>query len=144
VQKSRPRVDFPRVQGPFYKITKITWNNELFYRGKSFRPGPHVMDHGWVARSTVDWRWREPKGTGVRRCARRSLASGHSGAQELAGWGTTERGEHEDPGSGLTGARAAVERQRDGEDERRRLELGARAKDGVRELGRERKRGGEG
>jgi hypothetical protein len=34
VQKSRPRVDFPRVQGPFYKITKITWNNELFYRGK--------------------------------------------------------------------------------------------------------------
>jgi hypothetical protein len=31
--KSRPRVDFLRVQGPFCKISKITRNNELFYNG---------------------------------------------------------------------------------------------------------------
>jgi hypothetical protein len=32
-KKSGPWVDFLRVQGPFYKISKITWNNELFYKG---------------------------------------------------------------------------------------------------------------
>jgi hypothetical protein len=37
-----------------------------------------------------------------------------------------------------------VERLRDGGDERRWLELGMRAKEGVRELEREGKRGGEG
>jgi hypothetical protein len=44
----------------------------------------------------------------------------------------------------LTGARAAPVRWRDGGEERRRFELGARAKEGVRVLGREGKRGGEG
>jgi hypothetical protein len=38
----------------------------------------------------------------------------------------------------------AAERQRDGGQERRRLELGARAKEGVRKLRREGERGGEG
>jgi hypothetical protein len=37
----------------------------------------------------------------------------------------------------LTGARAAPVRWRDGGEERRRFELGARAKEGVRVLGRE-------
>jgi hypothetical protein len=55
-----------------------------------------------------------------------------------------ERGEHGDPDSGLTRARAAVERRHDVGDERRGLELSARATKGVRELKRERKRGGEG
>jgi hypothetical protein len=31
--KSGPRVDFPRVQGPFCKISEITRNNELFFNG---------------------------------------------------------------------------------------------------------------
>jgi hypothetical protein len=40
----------------------------------------------------------------------------------------------------LTEARVAVKRRRDGDREQWRLELGARAKDGVRELGREGKK----
>jgi hypothetical protein len=31
--KSGPRVDFPKVQGPLCKISKISWNNELFSNG---------------------------------------------------------------------------------------------------------------
>jgi hypothetical protein len=58
--------------------------------------------------------------------------------------GRTERGEHGDPSSGLTGARVAVERRRNGGDERRGLELSVRATEGLRELNREGKRGGEG
>jgi hypothetical protein len=41
----------------------------------------------------------------------------------------------------LTGARAAAERQRDGGEELRRLELGVRLKEGVRELEREGEKG---
>jgi hypothetical protein len=52
-----------------------------------------------------------------------------------------ERGEHGDPGSGLTRARAAVERRHDVGNERRGLELSARATKGVRELKRERGKG---
>jgi hypothetical protein len=44
----------------------------------------------------------------------------------------------------LTGAQAASERRCDGGKEWRGLELGARVKEGVRELRREGKRGGEG
>jgi hypothetical protein len=44
----------------------------------------------------------------------------------------------------LTGARAAVKRRRDGGKERRWLELGARVKEGTRELGRQGKRSSEG
>jgi hypothetical protein len=40
--------------------------------------------------------------------AHQSLAFGHSGALKLTGGGATERGEHEELGSGFTGARAAV------------------------------------
>jgi hypothetical protein len=54
------------------------------------------------------------KGTGAQWCAHQSLASGHSGAWKLAGEDTTERGEHGEPGSSLTGARALVWRPGNG------------------------------
>jgi hypothetical protein len=54
------------------------------------------------------------KDTGVRRRAHRSMASSHSGARKLADGGTTERGEHGELGSGLTGARAVVWRPGNG------------------------------
>jgi hypothetical protein len=69
---------------------------------------------------------------------------GHFRAWEPTSGGAIERGEHGDPGSGLTRARVVVERRRDGGDERQGLELGARATEGVRELKRVGKRGGEG
>jgi hypothetical protein len=72
------------------------------------------------------------------------LPHGHSEAQALAGGGATERGEHRDPSSGLTVAPAAVERRRDGGDEWQWLELDTRVKEGMRELEREGKMGGEG
>jgi hypothetical protein len=56
--------------------------------------------------------WTE--GTKAHWRARRSLASSHSGAQKLTGGGTTERGEHREPSSGLTGARAAAWQPSDG------------------------------
>jgi hypothetical protein len=55
--------------------------------------------------------WTE--GTGVRQRAHRSMASDHSGALKLTGGGATERGEHGELGSGLTGARAVVWRPDD-------------------------------
>jgi hypothetical protein len=42
------------------------------------------------------------------------MASGHSGARKLVGGGTTERGEHGELSSGITGARAAAWRPGDG------------------------------
>jgi hypothetical protein len=53
------------------------------------------------------------EGTGARRRTHWSMASGHSGAWKLTGGGTTERGEHGELGSSLTGARAAVWRPGD-------------------------------
>jgi hypothetical protein len=50
--------------------------------------------------------WTE--GTGARRRAHRSMASGHSGALKLTGGGATERGEHGELSSGLTEVWAAV------------------------------------
>jgi hypothetical protein len=76
--------------------------------------------------------------TGPRRWLVRGWPRGHSGARELTNGSATERGEHRDPGSGLTEARAAVGMRHDGGDKRQRLELG------VRELEREGKRVGEG
>jgi hypothetical protein len=65
----------------------------------------------------------------------RAWPHGQSGARELADGGATEKGEH--------GAHAVVERRRDGGDERHGLELDTRATKSVRELKRERKKGGE-
>jgi hypothetical protein len=42
------------------------------------------------------------------------MAFGHSGALKLTGGGATERGEHGELGSGLTGARVVVWRPGDG------------------------------
>jgi hypothetical protein len=62
----------------------------------------------------------EPRGTGRWQLVG-AWPRGHTGAQELTGGGGTERGEDGDPDSGLTGARAAVERRHNGGDERRGL-----------------------
>jgi hypothetical protein len=54
------------------------------------------------------------------------MASSHSGARKLTGGGTTERGEHGELGSGLTGARAAAGRPGDDEETVEGRELGNR------------------
>jgi hypothetical protein len=64
------------------------------------------------------------EGTGARWRAHRSMASDHSRAQKLTRGGTTERGEHEELGSGLTGARAAARWPGDGGKWRWRSVLG--------------------
>jgi hypothetical protein len=53
-ETSRPWVDYPKVQGPFYKISEFNQNNELFLYRKSRGLGPWVVDHGRVTRSTMD------------------------------------------------------------------------------------------
>jgi hypothetical protein len=86
-ETSGPRVDYPKVLGPFYKISKFNRNNKLFLYRKSRGLGPRVVDHGWVARSTVD-RWRRgQEGAGAWQRAHWSGASSHSGAQELTDGG---------------------------------------------------------
>jgi hypothetical protein len=51
------------------------------------------------------------------------MASGHSSARKLIGGGTTERGEHGELGSDLTGARVAVWRPGDGGETAEEREL---------------------
>jgi hypothetical protein len=80
----------------------------IFLKRKSCGLGPRVVDHGQVARSTVDWRRREQEGARVQWRAHWSRASGHSGARELAGGGIKWRAEHGGPISGLTKAQAAL------------------------------------
>jgi hypothetical protein len=79
------------------------------------------------------------EGTGAQWHAHRSLAFGHSGAWKLTGGGTTERGEHGEPSSGLTGAQAAMWRPGDGGEmtaERKLGNGGAQAsKEGESEMG---------
>jgi hypothetical protein len=52
------------------------------------------------------------------------MAYGHSGAWKFPGGGTTERGEHRELGSGLTGALALVWRPGDGGETAEDGELG--------------------
>jgi hypothetical protein len=85
----------------------------IFLKRKSCGLGPRVVDHGQVARSTVDRRWREQEGARVQWRTHRSRASGHSIAQKLANGGGEWRAEHGDPVAGLTGARATVWRPGD-------------------------------
>jgi hypothetical protein len=62
----------------------------------------------------------------------------------LTGDGGGGRARRGGAGGVLTGARAVAERRRDRDEEWRWLELGARAKEGAKEIGREGKRGSEG
>jgi hypothetical protein len=78
-------------QKPFCKISELNRNNELFLNRKSRVLGPWVVDHGRVARSTMDWWWHGQEVTGARQCAHRCRASGHSMAQKLAGRGGARR-----------------------------------------------------
>jgi hypothetical protein len=66
------------------------------------------------------------EGAGARRHAHWSTASGRSGAPKLTGGGATEREEHGQLGSGLTGARAAAWRPGDGGAEPEAAVLGER------------------
>jgi hypothetical protein len=110
---------------------------ELFSNGKK----------AWT-RSTVHGPWAALVHGGPRIGPRRWLTGARPNSRSEARWpaggGTTGRGEHGDPSSGVTEAWATVERRRDGGNKRQRLELGARVKEGARELKREGKRGGEG
>jgi hypothetical protein len=88
------------------------------------------MDHGRVARSTVDRWWHGREDARARRCAHRSLASGHSGVWKLVGEGAEERGEHREPILGLTRAQAVLWRLGDDGEataERKLSGSGARA-----------------
>jgi hypothetical protein len=93
---------------PFCKISELNRNNELFQQRKSHGLGPQAMDHCRVTRSTVDQqghRWVDAEAWWR---AHRSLASSHSGAWELTGEGTKERGQCGEPILVLTRARVAV------------------------------------
>jgi hypothetical protein len=81
---------------------------ELFLNRKVRGPDPRAMDSVRVTHSTMDRRQHGQKDARAQRCAHQSLASGHSGAQELIDEGAKVRGEHREPISGLTGARSVV------------------------------------
>jgi hypothetical protein len=74
------------------------------------------MHHGRDTRSTVDWRRCGQEDAGVPWCAHRSLATGHSEAQELTNDGAKERRECGEPGSSLTRAQAPVWWPSDGDE----------------------------
>jgi hypothetical protein len=92
------RVDIEKVEGPKCKMSEIGISRNCFSKGKPVDRAP-VHDGPTVARI---------EGIIARRHAHRSMASGHSGAWKLIDGGTTERGEHGELGSGLTGARVAA------------------------------------
>jgi hypothetical protein len=105
------RVDFTEGQGVNCKIGGDFPPRNFFSMGKYNGLGPPSVDRG-RCQSTVDRGW----GLG-------------GGSSELGPWplwstgahrqGTIERGEHRDPGLGLTEAQTVVERRCDGDDERR-------------------------
>jgi hypothetical protein len=96
--KSRPRVDFTKVQGPLCK------NAGEFLAGNYF-PTDKSVD-------------RRRRGHRARWRAHRSLASGRSGVPKLTGGGAKRRGERGKLGSGHTIARATLWRTGDGGAER--------------------------
>jgi hypothetical protein len=64
----------------------------------------------------VDQRAHGQEGVRARWHAQWSRASGHSGAQELAGRGGKERGDHGGTFAGLTGAQVVVWQPSDGDE----------------------------
>ena len=89
-EKSGPRVDFTKVQGPLCKISEISEITNYFLTDNS-RPGPRLRGPAGRARSTVD---RRRRGQRAWRRAHQSSTSGRSGASKLAGGGVAERGAH--------------------------------------------------
>jgi hypothetical protein len=115
-----PRLDFGQVQGVLCKVPWIFPARDLFSNEKAGGPGPRrgcalLACSAQALRQAGASRWWRRRMSRTRWC---------------------RRGAHQ-------GTRAAERRRDEGED-RRWLELSARAKEGSRELGREGKRGGEG
>jgi hypothetical protein len=105
-ETSRLQVDYPKVHGPFYKISEFNRNNELFMYRKSRGLGPWVVDHSRVERSTVDL-WRRGQEGGVlgligARAAVWGLSDGDDVAVEekLGGNSAQASGEGEKSGGG--------------------------------------------
>jgi hypothetical protein len=72
--KFGPQVDFPKVQGPLCKISKISEIMNYF-----------LTDNSWTDAA---------RGQRARRRAHRSSASGRSDAPKLTGLGAKQRGRH--------------------------------------------------
>jgi hypothetical protein len=131
--------DIQEVQGPFSKVAGIKEFPDLIYIRK-FR-GPSPWCGGPASRSSPRWTSGGADiGRGGALPAHGTRELGLTGARR---WGATGRGGHRELDGLLTRARGAVWWQGNGGEERRRLELVARAKEGMMGLGREGKRCGE-
>jgi hypothetical protein len=106
----------------------------LFSNEKSGGPGLRCMDRAARLGSTVD------RGGADKRARRRFAGAGRAGAR--ARRCSPAAVEEDEPNEAVEeGCSPEHERRRDGSEERRQLELGVRAKEGVRELGREGEKG---
>jgi hypothetical protein len=93
------------------KCPKLEFPGIIFLK-ETRGPSPHVVNRAGRAVHRGPTAART-EGARAWRCAHRSTASGRSGAPKLTCGGAKEREEHEDLGSGLTGARAAAWRPGD-------------------------------
>jgi hypothetical protein len=109
---------------------------DFFSNGKF---GGHRVHSLWTGQRGSGPRWTEVVQTRGRDGA--LPTRGRSGSLVLSGGGGGGRAGRGGVRGVLTGARAVMERRHDGGEERQRLELGVRVKEGSRELGREGKRG---
>jgi hypothetical protein len=94
-----------------------------------------LVHHPWIGwRGSGPW-WTEAERTRGRNSA--LLARGRSGSSVLTGGGGGGRARPGGAGGVLNGAQATTKRRCDDKEDRRRLELTARVKEGARELGSE-------